>query len=66
MLEIVKWNDEMIKWNDGNEYVGNIGSPPQLKWLHILMQLRVGYGRKESMARKFSKIFKSTYKELCD
>ena len=30
------------------------------------MQHSVGHGRKESMARKFSKIFKSAYKELCD
>jgi hypothetical protein len=44
MLVNHKWNDEMVKWNNGNEYVVNIGSlPPQLKWLHILMQLGIGY-----------------------
>jgi hypothetical protein len=46
MLVNHKWNDEMVKWNNGNEYVVNIGPPPpppQLKWLHILMQLGIGY-----------------------
>jgi hypothetical protein len=74
MLVNHKWNDEMVKWNNGNEYVVNIVNipppppppPPPTEWLHALMQLSVGHGRKESMVRKFSKIFKSAYKELCD
>ena len=28
MLVNHKWNDEMVKWNNGNEYVVNIGSLP--------------------------------------
>ena len=44
MLVNHKWNDEMVKWNNGNKYAVNIGSlPPQLKWLHILMKLCIGY-----------------------
>jgi len=27
MLVNHKWNDEMVKWNNGNEYVVNIGPP---------------------------------------
>ena len=57
-----KWNDEMVKWNNGNKYI----PPHKLNRLHALMQLSVGHGRKESMARKFSKIFKLAYKELHD
>ena len=39
MLLNHKWNDEMVKGNNGNEYVVNIGSLlPQLNWLHALMQ----------------------------
>ena len=44
MLVNHKWNDEMVKWNNDNEYVVNIGFfSPQLKWFHILMQLGIGY-----------------------
>ena len=52
------------KWNIGSEYI----PPPllQLNWLHALMKISVVHGRKESMARKFSKIFKLAYKELYD
>jgi hypothetical protein len=66
MLVNHKWNDEMVKWNNGNEYVVKEFPPRQLNQLHALMQISVGHGRKESMARKFSKIFKSAYKKLCD
>jgi hypothetical protein len=67
MLVNHKWNDEMVKWNNGNEYVVKESHPPpQLNWLHACMQLSVVHGRKESMVRNFSKIFKLAYEELCD
>jgi hypothetical protein len=44
MLMNHNWNNEMVKWNNGNEYVVKYPPPsPQLKWLHILMQLGIGY-----------------------
>ena len=30
------------KWNDSSEYVLNIVPPPQLIWLHVLMQPIMG------------------------
>ena len=36
-------DDGEKKWNDNSEYVLNIVPPPQLMWLHVLMQLSMGY-----------------------
>jgi len=55
------------KWNHGSEYVVNVVlPPPQLNWLHVLMQPDMAHERKCSMVREFSKIFTLAYKELHD
>ena len=68
MVNEIKKNGVIVveKWNHGREYVVNIVPPPQLNWLHVLMQLDMAHERKCSMVREFSKILKLAYKELHD
>ena len=38
-------DDGEKKWNDSSEYVLNIVTPPQMMWLHVLMQPSMGCER---------------------
>ena len=37
------------KWDNSSEYGVNIVPPPQLNWLHVLMQLSAGHGSEKEM-----------------